>query len=258
MSLSPPAALVRMREADVVRLCGLRAAASGIDLASRHAVAHARREQGRIFAAVEDVGTHAVWVEPASQAAEAAHWQCDCDGAPGTADAPSDPLLACAHVAAVLTAWIRRPADFVVPDAPATSEPEHSSDSLAGERRPVAADRLTQPRLLRPPARQRGATTLASELAQLPAAELSALARRILNADLSDADARVALGGALRSSAVLDPLLARLEGSARDLLAGILLLGGSLTAADLAAIATRSERPTSALQADIAVLARQD
>ncbi len=41
---APPAALLRLRQGDIVRLCGFAAAARGLELADRHAVTAGRRE----------------------------------------------------------------------------------------------------------------------------------------------------------------------------------------------------------------------
>ena len=255
---TPPATLVRLGEADVVRLCGLDAAAAGLELVARRAVSHAVRQGGRLSAAVEDAGgTREVWAEPGETPAEGGRWHCECPAA--AASEGSSFALGCAHVAAVLSAWIRHPADFALPlvpgEAPSTPAPTLSVRSSAPVQPPQ--EQLTQPRLLRPPGRSRGAATLAAELARLPAADLSALARRVLNADLSPtAEARAALDTALRSPAVLGPLLARLDTGPRTLMAQVLLLGGAVTAADLDGIAARSGRPASALHAEMASLAR--
>src|SRR5215472_13590269 len=99
MSQSPPAALVRLHEADVVRL------------------------GGRLAANVEDGGVRHAWVElPGEIAPAAMRWFCSCDaqGGPLGAGAPAG-ALACGHVAAILTAWIHSPGDFVEPDVPASA-----------------------------------------------------------------------------------------------------------------------------------------
>lgn len=262
MKPSPPASLVRLGEADVVRLCGLEAAAAGLELVARRAVSRGEREGDRLRAVVEDGGTaREVWVEPGEPPREGARWHCDCPAAIAnlTAGDGAPYALGCAHVAALLTAWVRVPSDFTTPLAPITGAARvpTSAPAPAADRPPqTPTEQLTQPRLLRPPGRARSAITLAAELERLPAADLSALARRVLNADLRDAEARAALETALRSPAVLDPLLARLDGGPRALLAKVLLLGGAVTAADLDGIAARSGRPASALHAEMAALVR--
>ncbi|HEX6796389.1 MAG TPA: hypothetical protein VF116_01605 [Ktedonobacterales bacterium] len=255
---TPPATLVRLGEADVVRLCGLDAAAAGLELVARRAVSRAVREGGRLRAVVEDAGgAREVWVEPGETPGGGARWHCGCPAAVAAESLPH--ALGCAHVAAVLSAWIRHPADFAPPIASGDATPALSPSSPLAAQLPAQPPReeVTQPRLLRPQGRSRGPATLADELARLPAADLSALARRVLNADLrGTAEARAALDAALRSPAVLDPLLGRLDAGPRALLAQVLLLGGAVTAADLDGIATRSGRPASALHAEMAALAR--
>lgn len=275
MSQSPPALLVRLREADVVRLCGLEAAAQGIELAARHAVTQTRREQGRLSATVTQGGaSRLVW---ADFSGETVRWGCDGHGdAPAIMDGDRDrsadpsrgaiPALGCAHVAALLSAWLRQPADFVTPRAlpplePADATPIPGEQKAIGRAVPAQSPsqvQVTQPRLLRPPGRPRGAPSLADELARLPAAELAALVRRVLQADPppSEHEARALLAAALRTRAVVAPLVARLDPAARALLADLALLGGALTAADLDAMAARAGRAPGALRAEIAVLAR--
>ncbi len=67
MSESALAALLRLRESDVVRACGLAAAARGLDLAGRHLVRSGRRAGSRISAdvLVEEGGHVAAWLEAA-------------------------------------------------------------------------------------------------------------------------------------------------------------------------------------------------
>jgi hypothetical protein len=258
MKPSPPASLVRLAEADVVRLCGLAAAAGGLALLARHAVSHTEREGNRLRATVEQDGrAYAVWIEPGDPPHETTRWRCECPAASGdTADTPY--ALGCAHVAAVLFAWIRTPADFATPWPSITeiAAPPASPATAAPARKPPPAEQMTQPRLLRPPSEIGSAATLAAELERLPGADLSALARRVLNADLAAGEARAALDTALRSPDVLTSLLARLESGPRDLLAQVLLLGGAVTAADLDGIAARSGRAASGLQSEMATLVR--
>ncbi|HEX5570053.1 MAG TPA: hypothetical protein VFX31_01610, partial [Ktedonobacterales bacterium] len=50
----PPLSLLRLREADVVRLCGLSAAARGMDLLARRALAQPHRDGPRLSATSSD------------------------------------------------------------------------------------------------------------------------------------------------------------------------------------------------------------
>ncbi|HEU5440698.1 MAG TPA: hypothetical protein VFU88_15535 [Ktedonobacterales bacterium] len=274
MSQSPPPLLVRLREADVVRLCGLEAAAQGIELAARHAITHARREQGRLSATVTQDGIlAAVW---ADFSGETVRWGCNghaLDAPASGPDAPGDlsggamPTLGCAHVAALLSVWLRQPAEFAAPAslaprlevAAAETLPMRGGQAEAPHAAPASSPtQMTQPRLLRPPGRPRSAPALADELARLPATELAGIARRVLQADPPppEHEAREQVAAALQSWAIVAQLLARLDSAARGLLADLALLGGAITAADLDAMAARSGRAPGALRAEIAVLAR--
>ena len=262
---APSSALLRLRPADVVRLCGLSAAATGLDLAASHRVGGGQRMGDRLLATVSDEpdgAPHAVWAE-ISDDVDTARWDCDC--------AHAGPL-ACAHVAAMLSAWIAHPGDFLV----AGGEP------AAGESPPTDATSAPEPHPLTPsPARRGGTridlatgssgrdstdlgervgTTLAAALARMNSADAQVIARRIFGAG-EDADDDIEGGRERILAALSDPvslrnLLIRLDASARTLLALLDLAGGATTTADLEGLATRLARPLSALQGDIAVLER--
>lgn len=165
--------LLRLREADVVRFCGLEAAARGLELAARHAVKHGRRIESRLEATVADESECAVSLGlPADAVSHLISWSCSYDSATLPGGASGVPP-GCAHVAAVLTAWIRAPGDFAADDSAA--EPR---DVI---RIPPPRPRLAQPPLLPPTAaKSTHGTSLADELARLPAAEAVAMARRVL------------------------------------------------------------------------------
>jgi len=249
MSTAPPASLLRLREADVVRLCGFGAAARGLELADRRAVAAGRREGGRLEATVADETPCQVEAELAGEGAPPAlRWRCSAD-----AGAPGGP--GCSHVAALLTAWIRAPGDFAEADA-AASRP--AAPAAPVEHPPPERPRVSQPALMTPrgAARPRAGGRLADELARLPTAELLALARRILGKELSEHEARAEIAAALGDPARVAALLGRLDEGPRRLLAYLVLLGGAVTAADLDALATRANLAPSAAQADVAALTR--
>ncbi len=258
MAQAVHAALVRLREADVVRLCGLDAAARGLELASRAAVRGARQLGARLEAVVEDERACAVWVESDGDAPAARlRWGCDChaDRPHGGEVAPAL-ALGCAHVAAVLTAWIRAPADFI---ASAAEPASPGGKEREGEAAPTPRARVSQPALPRA-GRSRsasgGRTGLADELARLSNYELAGMARRVLGRESVDAETRAYLAAALGDPHLVAALLGRLEAGARTLLADILLMGGAVTAADLDGLASRSGRPASALRTEAAVLER--
>lgn len=277
MSQIPPAALLHLREADVVRLCGLEAAAAGLDAVARHVVIRAQRQDSRLEATVESAQQCHVWIDAPDDHLSSLRFGCDClvmSGAgPGS--------LGCEHVAAVLTAWIRTPAMFSTPRAAATSSAGDAQaiDTLTLSSQPVARvgnppqpqERLTQPKLLSPPAakRSRANLTLANELDRLSSHELLDLARRVLGLDPSKNDdtttsreplnldeVRLLLAVHLRDPHKLSSLLDRLDANARLLLGDILSMGGAVTSADLDALAERSDRSPEALRAEVAVLAR--
>src|SRR5690242_892113 len=86
MAQAVHAALVRLREADAVRLCGVDAAARGLELASHAAVRNARQLGARLEAVVEDERACAVWIESNGDAPAARlRWGCGCH-----ADQPHD------------------------------------------------------------------------------------------------------------------------------------------------------------------------
>jgi hypothetical protein len=82
------------------------------------------------------------------------------------------------------------------------------------------------------------------------------LARRTCGAELTEPEARERLAALLAHPAHVQATLARLDAHPRWLFSVLLTLGGSITAADLEALAGRVGRPTSALDADAQALAR--
>ncbi len=267
-SQPPPLSLLRLREADIVRLCGLGAAAQGMDLLTRRALTQPRRDGARLSAvattAVAGDGPVAAWAELTGEApAIGLRWGCSRHAAPQAAtDGEQRP--GCEHIAALLTAWIRAPADFVTPLAEAppvassAAPASGASEQAPRDQRERAAPQPTQPRLLTAPrqSRPQGPLTLGDELRRLPAPEVSAIARRTLNADVDEAEARARLEPALRDRALLRALVARLDPEAAEMLAWVRLAGGALTSADLDALAARAGRPESGLRGALATLER--
>lgn len=253
MTDAPPAALLRLREGDVVRLCGLDATAHGLELSGRHGVTRPRRDGARLEALVrDDIPCHA-WIaardDPTGDASArgALRWGCDC---------ASTSVLACAHVAALLTAWVRHPADFA---ATASPEPEHAPVTTEAQAPPARAARLRQPPLLAPPRAARTPVTLRDELGRLPNAELAARARRVLGAEAgtpTDHELATRLAAVLTDSLFVEALIARLDPRIGELLTLILLCGAAVTVADVDALAQRLDQPASALYADLTALER--
>lgn len=254
MSQPPTAALLRLREADVVRLCGLAAAAAGLEAAARHAVLRARREGGRLAAVVAGEAECAVWAEFTDDGdLNTTRWGCTCE--PGTS-APGPP--ACSHVAALLAAWIRDPDIFDAAAAappPSPTPPGPRPAGAAPPREPPQARGAGAPRPMPAPT-TRGPLPLGEELARLPARELQAMALRVLGADLPEHEARLRLAEALADDVYLSAVVARLDAGAQSLLGLLNLLGGIATTADLEGIAERSGRSPAAMRDDAAVLER--
>lgn len=258
---APPLALLRLREADIVRLCGLGAASRGLDLAARRALSQPRRDGARLSALVGADEPVEAWIEPVkadepveSLTLAAMRWGC----AAHTPDAPAPHgSSGCEHVAAVLSAWVRAPGDFRTPAAP-QEEPPASDNPAPASVPPSTPDGPPAPAKsaragLRAPA------SLADELRRLPERELAALGRRTLGSDTPARTAEetlAALESALRDPGALARLLAKLEPEAREALAWLRLAGGALTVAGLDALATRSGRPVSALRGVLATLER--
>ncbi|HET9980133.1 MAG TPA: hypothetical protein VFQ32_06805 [Ktedonobacterales bacterium] len=256
---TPSSALLRLRPADVVRLCGLTAAATGLDLAASHSVVGGQRVGDRLLATVNDAAgasAHAVWAEISDEGGDAARWACDC--------AHAGPL-ACAHVAALLSAWIAHPGDFLIPGA----EPDEGDplpQPLPDAGRGARPEPVPAPRVLAqdsPFSRRRGGegekaspTTLAATLAQMNATDMVVIARRIFGEAEGSDDIGARIVAALSDPARVQALLHRLDESARRLLALLALVGGATTSADLEALAARLTVPLSALRSDLAVLER--
>ena len=257
MNASLPSALLRLREADIVRLCGFEAATRGLELAGRQAVSHARRDGARLEAAVADEATLVVTAEVTDGAPNPAlRWSCSAHTPASAGESPLRDGPGCEHVAALLTAWIRAPGDFAVPaqEAPpqVSASPDQAPDLPA--KPAVRMRQETRRSQRRPPSAPD--MSLAGELARLPARDLLALARRAFGTDFTEPEARERLSAVLANPAHVQATLSRLDAHPRWLFGALLTLGGSITAADLEALAGRLGRPTSAVDADAQALAR--
>jgi hypothetical protein len=252
MSQSPPAPLLRLREADVVRLCGLEAAASGLELSSHQAVTHTQREGARLEGRVSSAGeTYAVWIELQGEPGSGnIRWGC----ARHALEGAHAGRHGCEDVAGILTTWIRHPEDFLILPGAEVEAPQDVRAVAAPQRPPVET---ALPR----GASKRMSASLADELRRMPADDLVATARRVVGSDLAGDDismegAYTLLHATLTDPVLLHALVARLDPGAGELLTTIMLLGGVMTAADLEALARRSGRPLSALRGELAVLER--
>lgn len=286
MPVTPPALLLRLRESDIVRICGLTVAARGLDLAAQGLVTHTERIGPRLRAIIldpsmpENADGCAAWIEADDAASGGLRFGCACipaasaAGEPGEDDEPTRDgkngaaARACAHVAALLAAWIRHPADFVSPATEAarpathapTIPPRPAADSPAGSAASQGGIGATSAPGV--------SLALADEVARLSATDLLDCARRIGGeaADLADhaeragspdlAPVRDALVAALGDPLLVEALVARLDPLANIVLLAIALRGGALTVADLDGIARRMGRPASALLAACEALER--
>lgn len=257
MNASLPSALLRLREADIVRLCGFEAATRGLELAGRQSLSHTRRTGATLQATIIGEAPLAVTAEIVEGAPHPAlRWRCS-RHAPTSAD---DSLPAaepgCEHVAALLTVWIRAPGDFLVPaeDLP----PGVASAQVPAphpQAHPIARRRHAPPHS-QPQATPSSSATLADELARSPARDLLAIARRTLGDEYPESEARARLLAALADPAHVQATLGRLDAHPRWLFGALLTLGGAITAADLETLAERLGRAPSAVQADVEALAR--
>lgn len=244
---TPSPALLGLRPADIVRLCGLNAAAIGLDLSASHNVAACRRDGQRLMATVIAETPHTVWVEVVDEG-ESLKWSCDC-GQVGP--------LACAHVAATLSAWITHPGDFITDELESPTLPPHAieqsahDDSISGgdEQAPLIPQRTSA---------SSAAPSLEATLARMHAADVATIARRILGAESTDdvTMSRRRIVAALSDPEHVQAIMARLDQSARKLLTLVDLAGGTMTAADMETLASRIERPVSAVLSDVEVIER--
>ncbi|HEX3272840.1 MAG TPA: hypothetical protein VHR15_19510, partial [Ktedonobacterales bacterium] len=260
MNASLPSALLRLREADIVRLCGFEAATRGLELAGRQAVSHARRDGAKLEATVSDETTLAVTAEVTDSAPNPAlRWSCSAHTPASAGESPLRDGPGCEHVAALLTAWTRAPGDFSVPAQEAPPRVSASPGLTLGLTRGLPAEPAARAREARRPQRRPPSApdmSLAGELTRLPARDLLALAHRAFGSDLTESEARERLAAVLANPAHVQATLARLDAHSRWLFGALLPLGGSITAADLEALAGRLGRPTSAVDADAQALAR--
>lgn len=278
MSQTPSPALVRLHEADIVRLCGLIAAGNGLDLVSRRLLQRCVRQGGRLSGVVgEDAAHPETWVEVVEAEQRLSfRWGCWCGaGDPRSAQtaertaATTAPQQACAHVAALLTLWMRSPSAFVALDTmstlPGQLDNQPTTESLHGkvtkERAPRQKPTARQPSEA-PPA------SLRAVLASVPPERLRNIARQTmgteslegmeaLKADTASAapdgqhvDLVTRLTAALSEPTRLARILDELEGvdgAAVALLRAVQLLGGRVTAAELAGLAERHRGAPGAL-----------
>jgi hypothetical protein len=277
MSESPSSALLRLRESDVVRLCGLAATARGLELVSRRAVVRARREGARLSAQVQslaDAATTACVVIAGESLSGSPPWSCTCPAgqahaagakqgvraAADHAEAGADEL-ACEHVAAVLSTWIRHPGEFAPAGAAlGLADRQRSTEGAGGG----ALQRRSERAVAEPGASAATSSvrqfSLLEELERLAEPERAAIARRVLGATAEPTATAEMLAERL-AAALADPrlvagLLARLDPSTAWLLRAVALLGGTVTLAELDSMAERAALSRLEVEGEIGALAR--
>lgn len=148
-----PAALLHLREAEIVRLCGLARAARGQEYARTGRVRQAERAAGLLRASVLDGETaRAVMARFAERGLDA--WECPCSPPPDPPALPSAARAPCEHVAALLYLWVREPEQFraadLAPDvhpadAPSAALASHLVAPASGETEPPALPNALEP-----------------------------------------------------------------------------------------------------------------
>jgi len=251
MSDTPPAILIRLREADVVRFCGLESAAAGIEIVRRRLVGDCQRHGALLSAVIHDAEECPVraTLESAGGPVQL-QWHCK---AHSSSSEISSSEQACPHVAALLTMWIRTPSDFQVASA---------TGAISSEPRPTTPHARLHPPLQQVlvqaerPKRPHTVSTLREELAHMPAQDVTAIARRISGAELDEHEARRVLGVLLADPAQVATIAGRLDVGAHAMLNDLLCMGGAITAMGVDDLAARTGRTPSTVRSWLSVLER--
>lgn len=265
-----PGALRRLRAADIIRMAGLTAASLGQEYCRTGAVHSTQRQDARLIGIVDishttnglssssldsgdDVNPvpqietnrryYSVEVEMLSSAA----WKSTC-----SCVNPAMPVPLCAHAAALLYQWLARPASFaLIADSAdnhekagvaASAIEEQKQTTGGGVREPGTPFGATKP--VKPLISPRGPSPLGSLtdiLLQLGLSDLRGIAREyeIITNGMSKQQLAEAVVVALGLPETVRRVAATLEKSQRQLLATIILAGGSVTDDDLRGIYER-------------------
>jgi hypothetical protein len=233
-----PGALQRLRAADIIRMAGLGAAASGQEYCRSGAVRDTQRQGARLIGVVEvphiansaevpAVEKHHYSVEVEIQSVSAWVGNCQCG--------QSTSLALCMHAAALLYQWLARPAAFVSsaaikqgPDV-GNGEAEVLDQTSKPEHTPVFTKSLL--------AAQNSASSenLQDILSQLGLSELRGIAREydIVTNGMNKPQLVEAVKEALNQPEAVHKVAATLEKPPRQLLAALTLAGGSMTDEEL-------------------------
>jgi hypothetical protein len=148
-----PAALLHLREAEIVRLCGLARAARAQEYARTGRVRQAERAAGVLRASVLDGETaRAVTARFAERGLDA--WECSCSPPPDPSALPLAARAPCEHVAVLLYLWVREPErfraadlppDVRTADVPSTALASYLAAPVPGEAEPSALPNTPEP-----------------------------------------------------------------------------------------------------------------
>jgi hypothetical protein len=138
-----PLALLRLRESEIVRLCGLMRAAHGQEAARQSKVTQAERKAGTLRATILDGDISRVVAAHFSDGGLTG-WECACpvgathqaasNIAAASAAQPQQPAhsFACEHVAALLWAWLRDPRQFQTEESRSVALPAPAGEDTGG------------------------------------------------------------------------------------------------------------------------------
>jgi hypothetical protein len=226
-----PGALQRLRAADIIRMAGLGVASLGQEY-SRVGAVRATRRRGAQLSGIVDLARArgaagitgydeqgALRYSVDVELLDASNWIAACSCTPGS-------TAVCAHAAALLYEWLARPSTFDNPDAPSPlSRPSQPSHMATPEepRRSLAAQ---GPEPL---------GGLADILGQMGLSELRSLAREydIATERLTKQHLVEAITAALSEPVSIRKVAGALEKPLGQLLATIILAGGTVTDEDL-------------------------
>ena len=230
-----PGALQRLRAADIIRMAGLGAAASGQEYCRSGAVHNTQRQGARLLGVVEVL--HSVTSTAEVPAAEMRHfsveveiqsvssWVGNCQCGQSTS------IVLCTHVAALLYQWLAHPAAFV---SSVTEKQEPDSDNeeaktleriLKPDHVPVFTKSLAASRTLMP------SGNLQDILSQLGLSDLRGIAREyeVITNGMNKQQLVEVVKDALNRPDAVRKVTATLEKAQRQLLAALTLAGGSMT-----------------------------
>jgi hypothetical protein len=254
------ASLLLLREADVVRVCGLAAAGQALEVVRAGGVNEGRRIGSRLSASVGGDGepVHVARLECGGDVAPSAFtWACTCPrGQAAQRQARTvgtGSSLACVHVAALMTQWLRHPAGFLEEQGQVPASTRATPAGRSG----VSAWPVAPAVVPSEDATRADVGSLRDHLSRMSPRAVET-ARQCVLGEAADAPAEGAglhhaLYDALTDAVLLAALCASLDDAALLLLRGVLLNGGALTESGLAGLGERAGLTQAAL-----IVARHD